>query len=109
VPTTPGRVRERGFDQSKTAAKSLARAKKLHFSPTLRRLTKSHQVGAGKKERREHMAGAFVVKNPHLLRDKTVVLVDDVITTGSTVESAAKELKKAGAKKILAVVFARAE
>ncbi len=109
IPTTPSRVRERGFDQSHEMAKCLANTRKLHFSTTLRRLTKSHQVGATKTERYKHMVKAFSVKNRQLFKDKTVVLVDDVMTTGATVESAARELKKAGASKVIVAVFARAE
>jgi len=109
TPTTTSRIRERGFDQANVIAKSISRASGMRQAPLLRRLTKSHQVGYGKKARQDHMIAGFAVKNNHLFVGKTVVLVDDVLTTGATLESASKVLRKAGAKRVIGVVFARAE
>jgi ComF family protein len=108
VPTTGGRRRERGFDQSSESAKSLALAKGLRFAPLLLRTTKHHQVGSNRDDRIEHMKNAFLAKNTTKYKDFTVVLVDDVFTTGATIESAAKVLKKAGIKTVVGAVFARA-
>lgn len=109
IPTTGSRIRERGFDQARIMAKAVANQKKIPYIPLLRRITKSHQVGSGRKERLAHMKDAFLAKNTRYIQNKTVILVDDVLTTGSTMESAAKSLKKAGAKRVVGLVFARAE
>lgn len=109
VPTTASRRRERGFDQAAVMAKGISKITGCRNATLLRRITKSHQVGSGRKARLEHMKDGFRIRNPHLLQDKTVVLVDDVLTTGATLESAARTVNQAGAKKVVAVVFARAE
>jgi ComF family protein len=109
VPTTASRRRERGFDQAAVMAKGVSTITGCRSAIVLRRVTNSHQVGSGRKARLEHMKDGFRVKSSHLLYGKTVVLVDDVLTTGATLESAAQAIKQADAKKVVAVVFARAE
>ena len=109
IPTTPSRVRERGFDQSLELAKSLCVPGNLLHVPLLIRKTRSHQVGSTRKERIEHMQDGFEAINPDFFKGKTVLLVDDVLTTGATMESASRVLKKAGAKRVLGAVFARVE
>lgn len=109
VPTTPSRVRERGFDQSLYVTQALCAPSKLLHAPLLRRLTNSHQVGSTRKERIRHMVDAFEVTKFEMVRGKTVLLVDDVLTTGATIEAAARAIKKAGAKRVLGAVFARVE
>jgi ComF family protein len=100
------RLGSRGFDQSKLIAKSLARGR-YKYSPLLRRLKKIHQIGANKKQRQEQLAGAFMAVNKYLIKNAKILLVDDVATTGASLEEAARTLKKAGAKEVSAVVFAR--
>jgi ComF family protein len=109
VPTTASRRRERGFDQAAVMAKGVSKITGCRSATVLRRITNSHQVGSGRKARLEHMKDGFRVKSSHLLYGKTVVLVDDVLTTGATLESAAQTVLQAGAKKVVAVVFAIAE
>lgn len=106
LPTSSLHIRRRGFDQSKLIAKSLARGR-YKYSPLLRRLKKIHQIGANKKQRQEQLAGAFMAVNKYLIKNAKILLVDDVATTGASLEEAARTLKKAGAKEVSAVVFAR--
>lgn len=106
LPTSSLHIRRRGFDQSKLIAKGLARGK-YRYSPMLRRIKKIHQIGANKKQRQEQLAGAFVAVNKYLIKNAKILLIDDVATTGASLEEAAKTLKKAGAKEVSAVVFAR--
>jgi predicted amidophosphoribosyltransferase len=65
------------------------------------------QSRLGKQARRRNVRGAFVVTDPAKFAGKTVVLVDDVATTGSTLHECAVVLKKAGADAVLCLVFAR--
>ncbi|HTK59373.1 MAG TPA: phosphoribosyltransferase family protein [Sphingomicrobium sp.] len=58
-------------------------------------------------QRRKAVAGAFEVVRPQALKDKTVVLVDDVLTSGSTAEACARELRRAGATRIELICWAR--
>ena len=64
------------------------------------------QSGLKRKERIENIKNAFVVRNSHLLTDKTVLLVDDVFTTGSTINECARTLKRNGALAVYAATLA---
>src|SRR3989344_618026 len=91
VPLHPARESERGFNQSALLARELARQLGVEVCYALRR-TRNTLPQAGMTDnarRRENMAGAFAVTNPDAVRGKTVVLVDDVSTSGATLASAA--------------------
>ncbi|PID30848.1 hypothetical protein CSA80_03740 [Candidatus Saccharibacteria bacterium] len=108
VPTASGRVRQRGYDQAVVLAKELARRHSIPVAQVLVRLGQAHQVGSGRKERLAHLKNAFRVVKPVSINKKHCVLVDDVLTTGATLETAARILKKAGAKRVDAIVYAQA-
>ena len=107
VPTANKRVRARGYDQAALIARRLARLRRLPCRETLRRSKSTRQVGAGRQERFRQLDDAFAVHKPRKIAGKHILLIDDVLTTGATLESAAKALKKAGAAKVSAAVFAR--
>lgn len=107
VPTSPGHVRQRGFDHAKLVARELARARGFRFATLLARGGSSQQHGATRAERKTQLKGAFRAVNVHLLKGLDVLLVDDVLTTGATIEMCTKELKAVGAKSVSAAVFAR--
>lgn len=107
VPTATERVRQRGYDHSVLLAKNLARKLNMSYTPALRRLTHTRQVGANRKQRFEQLRAAFSIVKPDQINGKQILLVDDVITTGATLETLAKLLKKAGAKQVNAAVFAQ--
>jgi ComF family protein len=107
VPTATSRIRERGFGHSEQLAKSVAQKLRLQSSNRLRRLDQTRQLGSSRPDRLTQLAGSFALKRPGQVRDRHILLIDDVITTGGTLISAAKTLKAAGAKQVNALVFAK--
>ncbi len=108
VPTTTVHVRQRGYDQAKLIASKLSVLLSRRHLALLARTGQTHQVGSRRIERVTQLEGAFHPLRKHLIKGAHIVLVDDVITTGATIEEAARTLRKAGAKRVDAVVFARA-
>ena len=106
VPTATSRVRSRGYDHGRLLAKELAELQGLKFESLLMRFGQTRQVGAKRQERIQQLDGAFGIKKP-LAKETRILLVDDVATTGATLEEAAKVLKRGGAKQVDAVVFAQ--
>ena len=104
VPTETRRMRMRGYDHAALIARELARERGLPYRRLASRVTHTRQVGAGRAVRYRQLAGAFLV-----IRDvpPDVLLVDDVVTTGATLETVAAVLRQAGAKHVDAVVFAQ--
>lgn len=106
IPTASRRVRQRGYDHAELLAAALSRELGLSRKKLLVRVTRTRQVGAKRAERIKQMENAFRAINDDDLRKSTVLLIDDLVTTGATLESAAKCLKTSGAKSISAAVFA---
>lgn len=109
VPLHPKRLKERGFNQSLLLARHVARRldTELDFL-SLRRLKYTlPQIGLKKGERQKNVKGAFGLEDPETVRGKTVLLVDDVATTGNTLNECARILKRAGPKKVLCLTLAR--
>ncbi len=78
------------------------------FAGALRRIRNTiPQVQLDHSEREKNVRGAFAVRNPEEIMDKRFLLVDDVFTTGATVNECAKVLKKSGAKEIIVLTLAR--
>lgn len=98
VPLSLVRLRARGYNQSALLAEVLARATGVPFHrETLRKVVDiPSQTGLRAFHRRLNVAGAFVAE-PILARDQRVVLIDDICTTGATLEACANALRKAGA------------
>lgn len=95
---------DRGFNQSSVLAEALAQEKALTVRPLLRRrISTGHQAHRTGAERRSAMSSAFCIRE---VPPRHVVLIDDVCTTGSTLESAACELRRNGVQCIEAVVLA---
>jgi ComF family protein len=108
IPTATTRRRQRGYDQSVMIARRISMLTNLPMQQDLARFGQSRQVGSKKADRITQLASAYRVIHGEKLSGKQVILVDDVMTTGATLESAANELRKAGVKRVDAVVFARA-
>lgn len=106
LPTAPKRARIRGYDQAVLIAKNLAKRRRLAYKSLLVRIATTRQVGANRHERQLQMQNAFKIKDPDSIRDKHILLIDDVVTTGSTFESAAELFNEAGARSVSALAFA---
>ena len=106
VPTAPSRRRERGFDQAQLIAKELAKLRGWHLVTLLKRQAKVRQLGSKRNVRRVQLKNAFMPINKKLIKTKHVLLIDDVVTTGATIETCAKILLKAGAFEVNCAVFA---
>ena len=106
VPMHVDRIRKRQFNQSIMITNALGKLTRFDVNNTgLTRIKNTRpQVGQSAAARKKNMAGAFKACNQ--VAGRNVIIVDDVMTTGSTVMSCAKELKKAGAKKIAVVTLA---
>ncbi len=103
------RLKERGFNQSLLLAKRILRGSgvALEYNALRRVKPTAPQTGLSGPKRRENVRGAFAVANPSLIAGKSILLIDDIVTTGSTLNACAKALKKAGAKRVDAVAVAR--
>ena len=128
VPLHPSRQRERGFNQAELLAQGLARRLnrgrrgraseasgtvwqrrvRVEASSLLRARPTLPQAGLSLSGRQENVRGVFEVRHPERLRDRDVVLVDDVMTTGWTASACAGAIKRAGAQQVVVLTLARA-
>jgi ComF family protein len=109
VPLHRARLWQRGFNQSALVAAELARTTGLRSEPRLLRRVKRTPAlkGMSFAQRKRIVAGAFAVDPSEELEGRTVVLIDDVLTTGSTANACAGALKRAGAARVELVSWAR--
>ncbi len=107
VPTATSRVRERGYDHAKELAKAFAAKRNLPVASLLSRRGQTRQVGATRAERLEQLTGAFSPKHESKIKNASIILVDDIVTTGATLETAARTLRRAGAKSVNGLVVAQ--
>lgn len=109
IPLHRDRYRERGFNQAMELALPIARRLGVDLAPHLisRPRATAPQTGLRATLRRRNVAGGFRVDSPKLPR--SLALVDDVLTTGSTLSAAARALRRAGVERVEAWVAARAE
>lgn len=108
VTTVGVRRRQRGYDQSVLIAYALSRITGLPCNSVLMRSGTTRQMGASRTERVQQLRGAYHVANKRHVLDRHIILVDDVVTTGATLESATHALLDAGAGAVDAIVFAAA-
>jgi len=110
VPLHAERQRERGFNQAAELGRALAKLNGLRLDEwSLARSlhTERHRAGMDARSRRESVENAFEVARPRLIEGKSVLLIDDVFTTGATVSACAAALKAAGAQEVFALTLAR--
>lgn len=109
VPLHRSRLRERGFNQAILLGGIVSQRLALPMvaDALMRTRATEAQIKLSATERRTNVKGAFSVKKPVQVAGKKILLLDDVMTTGSTMNECAKELKKAGAAAVFAVTIAR--
>ncbi|MBW3568757.1 hypothetical protein KY385_01355 [Candidatus Parcubacteria bacterium] len=107
VPTANSRVRIRGYDQAKLIAQKVAKRRNWPYQTLLMRKGSSRQVGSGRQDRFKQIESALLPVKQGNIKSANILMIDDVTTTGATLEAAAKILKSAGAQTIDAAVFAQ--
>lgn len=110
VPVSRKRYWERGFDQCELLAAQVARAYGQRSVRTLRKTKHIPSLAGtegGKAVRQQLVSGVYQAVSPEKIAGKRVLLVDDIITTGSTLEEAARTLLAAGAREVCCVTAAR--
>lgn len=103
VPPAPPRLRRRGFDPAGELAAALAAKLDAELAPCLARRGLGHQVGRRRAERISHPPQIEAITEA----PRSVLLVDDVLTTGATLTSCAMALRGAGAQRVVALTFTR--
>lgn len=106
VPTVASHIRQRGYDHTLLMARHLAKLRKLEIGTSLQRATNTKQRGAGRRMRKRQAKAAFLC---NIVLDPAVpyLLIDDVVTTGATLEYATKTLQAAGAKTVWVATVSR--
>ncbi|MDO4204655.1 MAG: ComF family protein [Selenomonadaceae bacterium] len=105
----PTREKERGFNQAVLLWRDFLTARDYEWQDVLERTRETRpQYSLSRKEREENVQGAFGLRSGYAarLKSRTVVLVDDIYTSGSTMKACAQVLKKAGTERILALALA---
>lgn len=111
VPLHPTRQQERTYNQAELIARALSQATRLPTiisALTRAKETERHRAGMDAKARLQSLRGAFAVHAPRLIMHRTVLLVDDVMTTGSTAHEIAQTLRENGAQAVSVLTLARA-
>ncbi len=108
VPLYWRRFMQRGYNQSEVLAKMIARYLNIPVKKPLKRIRHTtRQATLNREERLKNLKGAFAVPKPEKVAGKTILLIDDVLTTGSTLHACAEALRKAGVKDIKVFTVAR--
>lgn len=110
VPLHPNRERTRGFNQAALLAKEVGQSFGLEVGERLlRRVRATEAQSGGRRERENNVKGAFAVTRPDRVKDRRLLLIDDVFTTGATAGECARTLLAAGAEKVGVYTLARVE
>lgn len=110
VPLHPKRLRWRGFNQSVLLARQVSCAYDTPMDPfvLLRRRETPPQTQLTEEERRKNMRGAFSLNPDKPIEDKRILLIDDVYTSGATVNECSRALRRGGAREVYVLTLARA-
>ncbi len=110
IPLHPRRTKQRGYNQAQLLAKIIGRELSLEDdSRVLQKVVNvPPQSSLAEKARRENVRNSFKVRSPDKVKDKVIGLVDDIYTTGATLNECSRMLSQAGAKEVRALTIARA-
>jgi ComF family protein len=114
VPLWKGKRRTRGFNQAEEIGRNFVRSRRaatsiqLDAASLVRRRETMSQTGLTRHQRRANLRGAFGVVQPERIRERTILLIDDVMTTGATAGECARVLLRCGAKEVYVATVARA-
>lgn len=112
IPLSARRYRERGYNQAELLCRGLVKLDgnknfKLEKNVLIKTKETEHQARIKERsDRLKNLIGSFEVRNPELIQGRNIILIDDITTTGTTLNEARKILKKSGAKKIIAFTVA---
>lgn len=111
IPLSRKRMHDRGYNQAELLAKEISKKVGVEYLPTLKKIKHNTAQSTIKdsKQRAANVIGAYRVVDAEKVKGKYILLVDDVVTTGSTVSECARILKKSGAKAVYCVTLARRE
>lgn len=107
VPLHPRRQRQRGFNQSEVMAKAIGKSLTLPVVNGLRRVRNTKPQHGGRSTRQRNVSGAFALNNSVNVKGKSVLLIDDVLTTGATINACAAILKRQDAAVVDVLTLAR--
>ena len=112
VPLHSSKRRQRRFNQAELIARAALKQSampgaELATNLLVRQRATVSQIGLTRPQRAENIRGAFRVKDPEKIAERTILLVDDVLTTGTTASECARVLRKAGAEKVWVATVAR--
>lgn len=108
VPLYSSKLKKRGYNQAEILANGISKKLRIEVRNLLLRTKNTKtQFSLGKKERKENMKGVFSLSSSTNLKGKTVFVIDDILTTGSTLSECANVLKRAGAKRVFGLTLAR--
>jgi ComF family protein len=113
VPLWPGKRNARGFNQAEAIARTFLSFRvpssiQLDTSILVRARETASQTGLTRRQRRANVRGAFAVAGPQKVKGRSILIVDDVMTTGTTAGECARVLRRAGAKEVFVATVARA-
>lgn len=109
VPMHKNKLKERGYNQAELLALDLAENSGLEYNKNIliKTVNNKKQSSLSEKERYENIKNVFKVQKTDKIKNKNIILVDDICTTSATLEECSRVLKEAGAKKVTAIVIAK--
>ena len=109
VPIHYNRKLERGYNQSALIAKQIAKYLGIKYEDKVlyKKINNKPQSTKNKEERKQNVIGVYDIKNEYKILNKKILLLDDIYTTGSTVNECSRILKKNGAKKVDIITIAK--
>lgn len=109
VPVHKKRKNERGYNQTELIAREIAKGLniKMEKDVLIKSINTKAQSSLSKEERRDNIKGAFKAQNLQKIKDKNILVIDDIYTTGSTINECGRILKSTGAKSIGALTIAK--